>query len=43
MGETFIAAVRFASERETEERNKGNGARREGGKEGRSRHLASDM
>ena len=42
MGETFIAAVRFASERETEERNKGNGngARREGG---RSRHLASDM
>ena len=25
MGETFIAAVRFASERETEERNKGSG------------------
>ena len=32
MGETFIAAVRFASERETEERNKGsgNGSGREG-------------
>ena len=30
MGETFIAAVRFASERETEERNKGSGNDREG-------------
>ena len=35
MGETFIAAVRFASERETEERNKGsgNGSERKGGRE----------